>query len=394
VPQWYQRRFLLPGTAKLHVLDLKPEVVKLPNGKSFTHNAYRMRPTSTCFCRDDLYMLRFGQSVTDTVERTFFGAVDQRGSAAVEEFSKVTGFSKGFAKAQGEIPPYMGAQRFRTPRGLDWLKEQTKASDHNQTLAIMARSFQQHTTMWAEGIWEIVRARNTETKFIISDEPVTFYNSRLPPSMAKYPGTEELACVGTRTIFPLGPDSCLVITHLQFTRNPDQNQKALRINARRYDQVVMFAGNVQFDRELEENEVIRINLILKSKATRFIAAGSKEWLYPEKRVRRSGWAIMDDDWFLLPNLWKINFMSQVMTGYKDGSFWAADEYGHHPGHPLYKNDPDRRERERNTRTLSQWKWAKLRRGKSLSHTYESREDKIHDEMMLEYLESVTKKRTV
>lgn len=339
-------------------------------------------------------MLRFGQSVTDKVERTFFGAIDRRGCAAVEGFSKVTGSSRGFAQVQGEIPPYLGAQRFRTPRGLDWLKEQTKASDHNQTLAIMARSFQQHTTMWAEGIWEIVRAQNTQTKFIVSDEPVTFYNSRLPPSMAKYPGTEELAHVGTRTLFPLGPDSCLVITHLQFTRNPDQDQKAVRINARRYDQVMMYAGNVQFDRELEEDEVIRINLILKSKATRFIAAGNEEWLYPEKQVRRSGWAIMDDDWFLLPNLWKIDFTSSVMVGYNDGSSWAADEYGRHPGHPLYKNDLARRERERSARTLSQQKWAKkLRRGKSISHTYESWTDEVHDKMMFEYLESTTKKRT-
>jgi Sodium Bile acid symporter family len=186
VPEWYQKRFLSSGSAKLHVLDLNPETVKLPNGKRFTHNAYRMKPTSKCFYSDDLYMLRFGQSITDTVERTFFGAVDRRGSAAVEEFSKVTGFSKGFAQAQGDIPPYLGAQRFRTPRGLDWLKGQTRASDHNQTLAIMAKSFQQHTTMWAEGIWEIVRARNTQTKFIVSDEPVTFYNSRLPPSAARY----------------------------------------------------------------------------------------------------------------------------------------------------------------------------------------------------------------
>ena len=45
VPEWYQKRFLLPGTAKLHLLDLKPETVKLPNGKSFTRNAYRMKPT-------------------------------------------------------------------------------------------------------------------------------------------------------------------------------------------------------------------------------------------------------------------------------------------------------------------------------------------------------------
>ena len=103
----------LPGTAKLHVLDLKPETVKLANGKSFTHGAYRIKPTSTCFYSDDLYMLRFGQSITDTVERTFFGAVDRRGSAAVEEFSTITGFSEGFAQAQGDIPPRIWERKTR-----------------------------------------------------------------------------------------------------------------------------------------------------------------------------------------------------------------------------------------------------------------------------------------
>ena len=391
VPEWYQKRFLLSGAPKLHLLDLKPDRVILPNGKSFTHKAHCYKPPSKCFCGDDLYTLRFGQAITDTVERRFFGAVDRRGAAAVDKFSKITGFDKGFAQVLGDIPPYMGAQRFRTPRGLDWLKIQTGTSDHNQTLAIMARSFQQHTTMWAEGVWEIVKARNTQTKFIISDDPVTFYNARLPPTLARYPGIEELAHVGTRTIFPLASDACLIISHLQFTRNPAQRPDTIRINARRYDQVMMYAGNVQFDRELEEDEIIRINLILKSKATRYLAAGKEEWLYPELQIRRNGWAILDDDWFLVPNLWKIGFHSGTMMGYTDGSSWASDEYGHHPGHPKYKNDEARRDREWRNRILSQQKWAKLRRGKSLSHTFETSEDMIHDKMMQKYLDSIRKK---
>ena len=391
VPEWHQKRFLPPGAAKLHVLDLRPDSIKLPNGASFTHNEYRRKPPSKCFCSEDLYMLRFGQSVTDRIERSFFGAIDLHGSAAVEEFSKITGSSTGFAQLQGDIPPYMGAQRFRTPRGLDWLKRQARTSNHNQTLEIMERNFQQHTTMWAEGVWEIVRARNTLTKFILSDEPVTFYNSLLPPSASKYPGTEELAQVGTRTLFPLGPDCCLIITHLQFTRNPDQGAKPVRINARLYDRVVTYAGDVQFDRELEEDEVIRINLILKLKATRFIAAGNKDWLYPEKQIRRIGWAVLDDDWFMLPNLWKVGFKTGVKMGGEDGLSWAADEYGRHPGHPLYENDRVRRNRERQSRERSQRKWAKLRRGKSLSRTSEMRKNNSHDKMLREYLDSIAKK---
>jgi hypothetical protein len=42
--------------------------------------------------------------------------------------------------------------------------------------------------------------------------------------------------------------------------------------------------DTQFGRELEEDEVLRINYILKRRATRYIAAAEEEWLYPEKRV--------------------------------------------------------------------------------------------------------------
>ena len=393
VPEWYQKRFLLPGSERLHLLNLKPDQIALPNGKSKSHNSYSQAPPSRCFYEDDLYILRFGRTVTDFIERTFFGLVDKRGSAAIPAFSRIDDFDHAFTVSQKEMPQYMGAQRFRTPRGLDWLKAKAGNSDHNRTLALMFRSFQQHHTMWGEGIWELVRSNQSQTKFIISDEPVTFYNSRMPPSLAKYPGTEELANVGTRTIFPLGPDVCLIITHLQFTRHPDQDPVKLRINARNYDQVVMFVGNVQYGRELAEDEVIRINLILKAKATRYIAAGQKQWLYPELSMKQTGWATLDRDWFLLPNLWKVDFHTQILMGRRDGSTWAADEYGRHPGHPQYNhNDRARRNREHVTREIAKQKWAKLRQGCSLSHTFEPRHDAVEDKLMLEYLESVSKKR--
>jgi len=92
----------------------------------------------------------------------------------------------------------------------------------------------------------------------------------------------------------------------------------------------------QFGREIEEDEVLRINLILKMKASRYVAAGKKEWLYPEKHMKRTGWAVLDNDWFLFPNLWKVPFTKAISMGYMDGSSWAADEYGRHPGHPSSK----------------------------------------------------------
>src|SRR6185437_4519460 len=82
---------------------------------------------------------------------------------------------------------YMAAQRFRTPRGLDWLKAESGVVDHNSTLTLMGVTFQMHATMWTEGVWEIVHARQSPTKFIVSDEPVTFYNPRA------FPGAKDCA---------------------------------------------------------------------------------------------------------------------------------------------------------------------------------------------------------
>ena len=334
-------------------------------------------------------MLRFAAGATDWMERQFFGAIDRKGSKAVDVFSRISGFDAELAKAHNDLVAYMGAQRFRTPRGLDWIKASTKASDQNRTLTFMRQLFQQHTTMWGEGVWEIVRAANSPTKFIVSDEPVTFYNQMFPPSKFKYPGTEELPLVGSRTLFPLGPETCLIITHIQFVRNPEGKPLIQRENARQFAPTLMYMGNVQFGRELEEDEVIRINLILKLKATKFIAAGKPEWLYPEESLRKTGWATIDDDWFLLPNPWKAGFKSGVMVGYGDGSSWAMDEYGRHPGDPKYQ-DRQRRDRERQTFERAKHVWAKKRAGKSLSHTYDQREDR-HDEIMSKYLESIKPK---
>ncbi len=39
-----------------------------------------------CFCAEDLYSMRFGTHVTDVVERTLFGRVDNRGALAAAFF--------------------------------------------------------------------------------------------------------------------------------------------------------------------------------------------------------------------------------------------------------------------------------------------------------------------
>jgi hypothetical protein len=261
----------------------------------------------------------------------------------------------------------------------------------------MQAVFQLHTTMWTEGIWEVVRARESATKFIVTDEPVTFYNAKVFPEskVGKYPGDVGLDKIGTRTIFPLNIDSCLVITHVQFARTPWLNILDSRLNARAYQMTMMNMTDIQFGRELTEDEVLRINSIMKRRATRYLAAAEEEWLYPEKSVSVQNWPNLDDDWFLSPNLWKITFTTGVVAGFSGGAKFAADEYGYRPGDPRY-DDQERRDREWNLREKARRAWARKRSGCSISHVDEGgmHSDRYADETMKEYLETLgIRKRT-
>jgi len=295
------------------------------------------------------------------MERFFFGEVDRLGMAAVTKMAEFAGIrTLSGTDAVKNLPPYMGAQCFRTPRGLDQIKKisawedltpigeayvSTRRfrlppellrmrrhqfalahDDPNKVLEALMGVFQAYSTMWMEGVWEIVRARQSKTKFIISDNPVTFYCRTMFPSEWTYPEDCNLKQIGSRTIFPLGLDSCLIITHLQLVRNLKATPTEHRENARYYDRTMKHIGEIQFGRELEENEVVRINYIMKKCATRYIAAAEKEWLYPEQHVSTTDWKLLDEDWFLLPNPWKVSFTSEIVMG-GDGRAWAMDEYG-------------------------------------------------------------------
>jgi hypothetical protein len=390
VPQWYQKRFLKSGQTKFYYLDLHPETI------SNNHGGYQRRTLlhwgpARCFYKEDLYMLKLPNWSTDQIEKRFFGSIDSRGRSAVEFFGKYDGYRDGVHEAFKMLPRYMDAQRFRTPRGLDWLQLISNLKDQNSTLIVLQAAYRFHTTMWVEGEWEIIRAQQSPTKFIVTDTPVTFFNPKVFPGSkeCRYPGDVGLDKIGTRTLFPLGIDSCLLITHTQLVRNPWANPLHSRINARSYQETIKNLTDTQFGRELEEDEVFRINLILKKRATRYIAAADEEWLYPEKRASTTLWSKLDDDWFTLPHLWKVPFTTGYVVGNKDGSKWAMDEYGRNPDHPQYDQ---RAEREWDLHNRAQRAWARKRAGRSVAHIDDTmNSDRVGDELMREYLASTRTK---
>jgi hypothetical protein len=400
---------------------MNPDTI-VRDGVSYRRNDLLHWGPARCFYKDDLYTLRFGPATTDAMERLFFGQVDQLGMVAVTEMAEFAGL-RTFSgpDAFRNMAPYMGAQRFRTPRGLDEVEKSSMwedltpigslyasilpfrlppslrqkrrqqselgRDDPNHALAALMGVFQAYSTMWTEGVWEIVRARQSRTKFIVTDNPVSFYCKAMFPSDWTYPDDCNLRQIGTRTVFPLGLDSCLIITHLQLARHPKATPTQHRENARYYDQTVKHLGEIQFGRELEEDEVVRINYILKKRAVRYIAAAETDWLYPERHLLTTDWSLLDDDWFLLPNLWKISFTSEIIMG-GDGWTWAMDEYGRRPGDPQYK-DKLQHNIDWMLREVSKREWAKKRVGKSVAQIDEFRHGagNVEDRLMAKYLEA-------
>jgi hypothetical protein len=387
VPRWYQKRFLKSGQTNFFLLDLQPEEFPIPGGSHRRRDVLYPRGPEVCFYEDDLYALRFEGVTTDIMERKFFGAIDSAGLKAVNFFAEYSGVAKDTPEMCGVLIAYMGAQRFRTPRGLDEIRQRASWTDGGKNAAVLALGevSWSYGTMWQEGVWEIVRARNSPTKFVVSDSPVTFYCKTVFPSEWQNPNDVSLKYSGTRTIFPLSLDSCLIITHLQLTRNPWNTPSEPRENARYYDRPVpKHVGDIQFGRELEEDEVLRLNHILKRRALRYVAASEKDWLFPERRVSVTDWKNIDDDWFLFPHLWKIPFTAMFSAGWEDGTVWGADEYGRRPGN-LQFDDKKRRGREHITAEAGKRDWAVKRLGKSRAHVDEHRHDGVGDKVMEQFL---------
>lgn len=185
-----------------------------------------------------------------------------------------------------------------------------------------------HCTMWYESVREIVSAEQSDIKFIVTDHPVTVYNAACPPASltCQYPNDPSIELKGTQTIFALDADHCLILSNLEYARNPNRiDLKASRTNARYYGQSIARTDAFVRSRKLSSEEVNSINHVLKARATRYIAASEKDWLYPE-RLRLGTWEAIGKT--LLPpsdELW--HFGGEIYIGYKDGSTHFQDEFG-------------------------------------------------------------------
>ncbi len=332
VPVWYQRRFFEPGTGQttFFYLDMKPDAIRLPGGQSKLKKSMYVRGPVKCFQEEHLYTLHFGKHASDVIERRFFGRIDAIGEKSVPFFADY-GMRDGVHEAFRGMMDYAAAQLFRTPKGLKLLQVLAGTSDHEKTLIAMGHYWQLYQTIWSEGVLEVFNCQNSRTKFIISDSPVTGYNCQV------FPGSQEVATygialferIGTRTLFPLDREHCLCITNLQYVRNPKVNPLKMRENPRYYGQGLCDLRKVQRGREIEEDEVISINYVLKTQAARYVASTTEEWLYPENKLKQRFWSKLGGRYFLQPDPRKVSFTTGIITGGGRGRSLGTNEYGHY-----------------------------------------------------------------
>ena len=348
VPIWYQRRFLPSGQDHLFYLDLDPEKKTLPDGRIITMNNLNRWGPKKCFREEDLYTTMFFGIPNDDIERYLFGVIDDKGSRALralvdQDLNKLYHLFEIFFQ-------YLDAQKLRTPKGLDWLKSHYRGLSQLDLMHEMQILRQMHCTMWVEAVREIVSAEDSDIKFIVSDHPVTIFNYACPPNSAqcRYPNDPAITLKASQTLFPLDMNQCLILTNLEYAREPNSTDPLMeRTHARYFGQTITRFDSMICTRKLCEGDIAAINFVLKARTRRFIAAAEKDWLYPET-VIQSPWQELGKVLLPPPNeLW--HFGGEIYVGGKDGKLaHYQDEFGRSLGEAaVLKKEVQTREIGRN-----------------------------------------------
>jgi hypothetical protein len=340
VPQWYQKKFMLPNESELFYLDVKPGAFIDPRGVAHQKKYLWRQGSKKCFVEKDLYTEKIKSIESKDIEKYFFGKIDKYGQHAVEYLEEFTYPPKNWGDSFREMMIYMSTQKLRTPKGLMWLSSQLKTNNKYIVLRAMLDLGNTHCAIWTESVWLIADASRSETKFIISDHPVTVYNRECGPRSLRCRDANdpEIWLQGTHTIFPLSLNKILILTNLSWVRNPYQPATNLRPNPNPFRSAIAKITDIQIMRYLDEQEVREINFIIKSRSHRYIASAKEEWLYPEKFVSKSNWNKFGNGYLLMPDPRPIHWGGEIIIGHKDGTVSGYDEYGRRPWDPNYSKE--------------------------------------------------------
>jgi uncharacterized protein YchJ len=356
VPQWHQRRFFSAGKKTHCLLDLKPPIFKLRDGTSKSGRAISDSPTSTAFAEEDLYSTFFGTQVNDEIERKLFGDIDRLGAPAIRAFCSDD--EHAWHEHFEDLFEYLDIQKLRTPKGLAWLRRQypeigrlgelLPSVAQNQLMLEMQGLRMINLTTWTTGVREIVSAERSGVKFLLSDHPVTVYNHAIPPSDARnrYPEDPSTALKGSQTLFPLGPDHLLILTNLEYAKDPGVRPDAKRTFARNYQSTMVSTIEFIKTRYLTDDQVAEVNYVIKARAHRYVAGSRREDLFPEKAVSKS-WAELRTT-FLPPADGLYRFGGEMFAKFENGDVHYQDEFGRteKPREILLKSAPKNTPRAR------------------------------------------------
>lgn len=358
VPEWYQRRFLLPSQTNYFYLD-KSRDIQISNGHTWKSKEIQYWGVRKCFAQNDLYTTRLGTASNRDIERFFFGKIDAIAPAALDFFAN---YRPNYVDEDAfkTFLEYMSLQKLRTPKGLAWLRAITGSANTNHTLLQLQRLQRIFCATWSDCVWQIADASHSTIKFIVSDHPVTVYNRECFPLSSECIGHKDpdVRQVGTHTVFPLSLDKILILTNLAWVRNPYQNAKKMGPNKRLLRNTIFNFQDIQFGRLLSEEEVLEINFIIKRRALRYVAAARKEWLYPEQHLGSDHWRKLGDGYLLMPDPRHVYMGGTTYIGYEGGKSEAFGPYGHRPWQTAFE-DVARDELE--FRTLEKFKdeWAAM-----------------------------------
>jgi hypothetical protein len=99
-----------------------------------------------------------------------------------------------------------------------------------------------------------------------------------------YPLDPGIALRGSQTIYPLNRDFCLILTNLEYAKDPSTSPLEKRTFARNFRQSMTRVDAFIRTRKLTGQEVAQINFVIKARARRYVAAGRKEWLGAVRRL--------------------------------------------------------------------------------------------------------------
>lgn len=324
VAQWYQKGFMHERDSQLCYITRRD--IDLKNGEAKTIYSKRWHAPAQQLYKIDLYSTFLGEEVNDDIEQKLFGSIDDNGSKAVRAF--LTDDQSQWHHNFQSLFIYIDAQKLRTPKGLDWIKSKYPKLSQPQLMMEMQSLRTMHCTLWAEGVRELVSAEDSEVKFIISDHPVTIYNYACPPGteLCEPPNDPDISLKGSQTIFPLDKNRCLILTNLEYARDPDNvNPLEQRTNSVRVRHSMVNTIEFINSRKLTAGEVTKVNHVIKSRAQSSVAAGKEEWLYPE--------IDLNCDWvdirkvLLPPTNGLYRFGGEMYAKFDDGSVHYQDAFG-------------------------------------------------------------------